>query len=133
VGYNKQNGALDYNVKPNSQLFGLGRHASMGGWGAWELAARYDFLDLRGTKILPGNIIPNPTPVPPSPGAGLVTQIPGTGAPNPGLLNMGTFAVNWWWNEYTRVQFEYIYAANQSNTFGHNAMSIGAARFQVEF
>ncbi len=133
VGYNKQNGTMDYNVKPNSQLFGLGRHAEMCGWGAWEVAARYDFLDLRGTKILAGNIIPNPTPVPPSPGAGLVTQIPGTGAPNPGFLNMGTFALNWWWNEYTRVQFEYIYAANQSNTFGHNAMSIGAARFQVEF
>jgi phosphate-selective porin OprO/OprP len=133
VGYNKQMGAMDYNVKPNSRFFGLGRNSSMCGWGAWELAARYDFLDLRATKVLPSNIIPNPTPVAPSPGAGLATQIPGTGAPNPGYLNMGTFALNWWWNEYTRLQFEYIYASNQSNLYGHNAMSIGAARFQVEF
>src|SRR4029079_6376229 len=38
-GYTNQMGALDYNVKPFREFFGLGRDQWFCGWGAWEVAA----------------------------------------------------------------------------------------------
>ena len=54
-GYNKQMGALDYNVKPFREFFGLGRDQWFCGWGAWEIAARYSYVNLASAAILPAN------------------------------------------------------------------------------
>ena len=47
AGYNKQMGAMDYNCKPFSEFFGLGSRKGICGWGAWEVAARWSYLDLQ--------------------------------------------------------------------------------------
>jgi phosphate-selective porin OprO and OprP len=119
TGYNKLMGALDYNVKPNSPFFGTGRKKSMGGWGAWEVAARWSWLDLNSTKVRADNFL-TPTPGPPS-------------SQNPGVLNEPTVALNWWWNEYMRVQLNYIHSMVTSPTVGLYATDIYSLRFQTEF
>jgi phosphate-selective porin OprO/OprP len=122
-GYNKLMGAMDYNVKPYSQFLGMGRNAGFCGFGAWEAAFRWSYLNLSSDKIVAANQLS---------GAGT----PGSGATlgvNPGILNEYTAALNWWWNEYTRVQFNLIRSDVQSNRTGFNALSIAAVRFQVEF
>jgi len=116
--YNKQAGVLDYNVTPYSDFFGLGRGRGIGGWGAWEVVARWTYVDL---TCHGANPIPPPTqPTPPS--------------PNFGVLNESTLGLNWWWNRYTRVQFNWIHSMpNYQNGTGFAPFDIFATRFQVEF
>lgn len=119
-GYNKNMGALDYNVRPFREFVavGRGRGRRMCGWGAWEVAGRWSYLDLRNIGVV--------TPV----GAGAGNAA----SPNTGVLNEGTLALNWWWNNFTRVQFNYIYTDMASNIgLGYQQMSTVAARYQIEF
>jgi phosphate-selective porin len=48
---------------------------------------------------------------------------------------MGTLALNWWWNQYTRVQFNYINVWQNSDfaIYGKSYTGIFAGRFQIEF
>ncbi len=55
AGYNKQMGVLDYNCKPFSEFMGMGAGHGMCGWGAWEVAARWSYLDLQTDRINPLN------------------------------------------------------------------------------
>ena len=128
AGYNKLMGALDYNVKPNSEFFGTGRKKRMGGWGAWQVAARWSWLDL-SHQVNPANqtllgVNPGPQALP-------VATPPVN--PNAGVLNEPTIALNWWWNQYMRVQFNYIYAMQNSVFYGRQNTDIYALRFQTEF
>lgn len=124
TGYNKMLGALDYNVIPHTRFFGIGRKKGLCGWGAWEMAARWSWLDLSSTQIRSSNYVAGQTTFP-------------TSAPppqiNPGVLNEPTVALNWWWNEYMRVQFNYIHSMVQTNTSGFYSTDIFALRFQTEF
>jgi phosphate-selective porin OprO/OprP len=152
VGYNKNMGAIDYQVKPYSNFFGLGRNSRMCGWGAWEVASRLSFLSLNGDILqqnqvaLPGsaavapNQAGNPNPF---------TVIPGGGGINQGQMVNMTVGINWWWNPFTRLTFNYIYtdvhSSNGGNNtvtvagaapyinYGVNTMHIFAGRFQFEF
>ncbi len=117
--YLKQAGVLDYNVVPYSDFFGLGRKRGFGGWGAWEVAFRWSWQDLSGVNINPANQISN-SPGPPP-------------APNPGVVNQTTFALNWWWNKFTRLQFNWIHSMPTYRGFGRAPFDICGARFQVEF
>ncbi len=118
-GYNKYFGALDYNVVPFSPFFGLGPNRGMCGWGAWEMAFRWSYLDLSARNINPANIVGPIAGPPPS--------------PNPGLLNETTLALNWWWSVYTRVQFNWIHSMANYNTRGFAALDVWAVRYQIEF
>jgi phosphate-selective porin OprO/OprP len=115
-GYNKQMGALDYNVKPFQEFFGLGRDQWFCGWGAWEIAARYSYVNLNAA-VAP---VAAPAVGPPP-------------SPNPGIVNDATLALNWWWNQYTRVQFNYIYVNANPLAAATGITNIYAARFQFEF
>jgi hypothetical protein len=67
--------------------------------------------------------------------------------PNYGVLNESTVGLNWWWNRYTRVQFNWIHSMpNYQSTLvtpavgapfatpsGYAPFDIFAARFQIEF
>ncbi len=119
AGYNKITGVMDYNVKPFSEFFGLGADKWMCGWGAWELAFRWSYLNMIGNNVDPANIVLPVNTVPPS--------------PNPGQVNQSTVALNWWWNQYTRMQFNWIHSMLDNNAHGFSAMDIFAARFQIEF
>jgi phosphate-selective porin OprO/OprP len=119
AGYIKQAGVLDYTVVPYAPFFGLGRHCGMGGWGAWEVAFRWSYVDLGPTNILPANQLSSAAGPPP--------------APNLGNLNQSTVALNWWWNKFTRLQFNWIHGMPDYNTIGFAPYDIFATRFQVEF
>jgi len=119
AGYNKQTGVMDYNVKPFSPFFGTGTKGQMCGWGAWELAFRWSYVNLVGANVDPANVLAGPPGPPPS--------------PNPGSANESTVAVNWWWNQYTRVQFNWIHAMPDYNTGGFAPFDIFGTRFQIEF
>lgn len=119
VGYNKPQGVLDYNVAPFSDFFGLGRGRRIGGWGAWEVAFRWSYLDLSATNINPANRLLPVVGPPPS--------------PNPAVVNETTLALNWWWNKFTRVQLNWIHSMPKYNGIGAAPFDILASRFQVEF
>jgi phosphate-selective porin OprO/OprP len=120
IGYLKQPGVFDYNVVPFTPLFGTGRRGHMVGWGAWEVAARYSYLDLSGVNIRPSNILPGPPgALPPS--------------PNAAVLNETTVGVNWWWNRFTRVQFNWIHSMPSYIGYGFAPFDIYGTRFQIEF
>jgi len=121
IGYLKQAGVFDYNVVPFTPFFGTGRHGRMAGWGAWEIAARWTWVDLSGVNIRPGNIV-EPTP------AGVLPP-----SPNAGVLNETTVGVNWWWNRFTRVQFNWIRSMPNYVGYGYAPFDIYGTRFQIEF
>ena len=78
-----------------------------GGWGAWQVAVRYSHADFTDDDI-----------------AG-------------GVLNSVTCGLNWYWNPYSRMQFNYIYGDiddhfpidGQTSAFHH----IIGTRFSVDF
>ncbi|GIW79364.1 MAG: porin [Gemmatales bacterium] len=76
-----------------------------GGWGAWEVAARWSYIDLNGTL-----------------GDG-----PGR------ALNDLTFGINWYLNERSKFQFNYIHAFLNDPTLGPSNADIFALRFQMDF
>lgn len=119
IGYLKQAGVLDYNVVPYTPFFGTGRKGRIGGWGAWEVAFRWSYVDLSGTAVNPANQISNVVGPPPS--------------PNAGVYNASTVGVNWWWNRFTRVQFNWIRPMPNYIGYGSAPFDIFATRFQVEF
>lgn len=118
--YLKQAGALDYNVVPYSDFFGIGRRkCTIGGWGAWEIAFRWSWIDLTGGNLLPANQLSNSAGPPP--------------APNPGVVNETTLGLNWWWNRFTRMQFNWIRSMPNYRGIGMAPFDIFGGRFQVEF
>jgi phosphate-selective porin OprO/OprP len=136
AGYNKQMGAMDYNCKPFSEFFGLGSRKGICGFGAWEVAARWSYLDLQSSRIKASNYVGTTgggLPVGPAVGTG-----PSATNPNPGVLNEGTLALNWYWNQFTRVQFNIIFC-NVSSQYvlpneGHQSlMEAYTMRYQIEF
>ena len=119
AGYSRQVGVMDYNVAPYDEFFSTKRGDRMCGWGAWEVAFRWSYVNLLNTDVNPANQLsdsPGPPPV-----------------PNPGRLNESTVAVNWWWNQYTRVQFNWIHSMINNTGRGPSTMNTFAARFQAEF
>lgn len=117
--YLKQAGVLDYNVVPYSDFFGTGRRRGFAGFGAWEVAFRYSYVDLTGASVNPGNQLSNSPGPPPS--------------PNNGVLNETTVALNWWWNKFTRLQFNWIHSMPNYANYGLAPFDIYGARFQIEF
>ncbi len=119
IFYNKQTGVFDYVVEPFSQFVGTGKRGKICGWGAWEMAFRWSYLNLVGNNVNPANIIAGGAGPPPS--------------PNPGAVNESTVALNWWWNRYTRLQFNWIHSMPSYTQFGYAPFDIFGTRFQVEF
>ncbi len=86
-----------------------------GGWGAWQIAARYSHADFSDQGILGG------------------------------VGDSMTFGLNWWWTPYSRMQFNYIYgsiAQRDPTTTGGVAVPGGltsgdydifGTRFMVDF
>jgi phosphate-selective porin OprO/OprP len=119
VLYLKQPGVLDYNVVPYTTFFGTGRRGRVAGMGAWEVAFRWTYVDLSCTNINPVNQLSNSPGPPPAPGYG--------------TYNAPTLALNWWWNRFTRVQFNWIHAMPDVRGQGPLPFDIFGTRFQIEF
>ena len=105
-------------VKPFENFFLVDRCCGGhgGGWGAWQVAARYSYGDFSDEDILGG------------------------------VGNSFTFGLNWWWTPHSRVQFNYIYGNIDNRdpaTTGGDALPAGVGtsgdyntfgtRFMVDF
>jgi phosphate-selective porin OprO/OprP len=119
IGYLKQVGAFDYTVVPYTPFFGTGRKGRIRGWGAWEVAARWSYVDLSDVNVRPENQLSDDPGPPPSPNAGIVNQT--------------TVGVNWYWNRFTKVQFNWIRSMPNYIGYGWAPFDIYGTRFQVEF
>ena len=98
--YNRQTGVFG-RVKPKRSV---GKEC---GPGAWEVAARWSYLDLSDSKSL-------------GPGPG-------------GRLNNITGGLNWYLNPFTKLQLNYIHAFLDNPTFGKSDADIVAMRAQIDF
>jgi phosphate-selective porin OprO/OprP len=117
--YLKQAGVFDYNVVPFTPFFGTGRHGRVRGWGAWELAFRWSYVDMSFKNLDPQNQLSQAAGPP---------QVPSLG-----VLNESTVGVNWWWNRFTRVQFNWIRSMPNHLGYGLAPFDIYGTRFQIEF
>jgi phosphate-selective porin OprO/OprP len=109
--YDRAAGAID-RVKPFTNFFWV--DTSSGhclGWGAWEVAARISTIDLNDQNV------------------------------RGGTLTDFTAGINWYWNPYTKLVFNYIHAWNDSTRIdpqtqlavGDNNTSAYAGRVQIDF
>ncbi len=77
------------------------------GWGAWELATRWSYVDYTDPAF--------------------------AGVDSAGQMNDLTVGLNWHWNPYTRVMFEYIHPWVNRNDIGVAQADILGMRMQVDF
>lgn len=121
--WNRKTGTLD-RVKPHENFFLLdrccgdtNRRGSGTGWGAWQAALRYSYADLNDSDGVAG-----------------ITNQDVFG----GIGEAVSLGVNWLWNPYTRLQFNYITGTIRNrNTIpgglvGGNYEILGA-RFMIDF
>ena len=89
IPWDRKTGTLG-KVKPFENFFMVDTcdGCSGGGWGAWQVAARYSYADYNDENILSG------------------------------VGEAATFGLNWWWNPNTRVQFNYIHGRINSRARG---------------
>ena len=73
------------------------------GLGAWEVYSRYSYIDLTDQDIIGGE------------GESL------------------TLGVNWYWNDYARMQFNYIYGDIDRDPLGNGNYEVFGARMMVDF
>jgi phosphate-selective porin OprO/OprP len=105
-GYKRKEAAFD-RVKPNTN-FWIVRTSDgpSAGWGAWELAARWSYLDFTDPALDDdGN----------------------------GTLHDLTLGINWYWNPYARMMFNYIHPFGNRDDVGANEADILGMRMQVDF
>jgi len=82
------------------------------GAGAWEVAARWSFLDYDDTGLV------------------AVGGEDGTR----GTLSNFTFGINWYWNPQTRLSFNYVHSKLNEAQTGHTArLDAFTSRLQIEF
>lgn len=99
--YDRKAGAID-RVIPHEN-FRFCRCGRGTGWGAWEVAGRWSYLDLSDDNIRGGTI------------------------------TNYTVGVNWYWNPYTKVVFNYVRSNPNSPLFPSSHTDIFALRAQVDF
>ena len=104
IPWNRKTGTIG-RVKPFENFFAVRDCDSVikRGWGAWQLAARYSFLDLNDEDIVGGE------------------------------GESYSFGVNWLWNEYARMQFDYMTGNIEQGTTGFGDYNAFGVRFMVNF
>ena len=96
--YDRKAGAIDRILPFHDFLTG-----DAAGWGAWELAARFSYIDLNDGGIAGGSMIDY------------------------------TAGLNWYWNRYTKVVFNYVAANPDHPTLGTSWTHMYGLRAQIDF
>ena len=118
-GYDRRFGALK-NVVPFTELIPLGRNG-IRGWGAFEVAGRLSYVDLRNPSSLNGH------------------YLSGTNNSGNGTLTDTTFGGTWFLNAHSKVQIDWIHAFLQNTStvantvHGFSQANFLVSRFQVDF
>lgn len=106
-GYKRKEAVFD-RVKPNTNFWIVRTCDGTDiGWGAWELAARWSYLDFTDPAL--------------------------AGVNEAGTLQDMTLGVNWYWTPYARMMFNYIHPFCNRHDVGANEADILAMRMQVDF
>lgn len=100
--YNRKQGAID-RIQVKRPFGILHNDECEYGWGAWELAARYSYINLNSKDI--------------------------TG----GQLSDMTLGLNWYINNYAKIQLNYIRAFLDNKTHGSSTANIVGLRAQLDF
>jgi phosphate-selective porin OprO/OprP len=118
--YDKKTGVLR-NPIPFEEFFSL-RPGGVCGWGAWEVAARYSFVDLRNPSKLDGhyyNSITNTFNTTSKAGNGQVQDV--------------TVGLTWFLNQHTKWQFNWIHSMIDNTAKGSSNLDSYVSRVQVDF
>jgi phosphate-selective porin OprO and OprP len=108
IPYNRKTGTIG-RLEPFENFFLMDRcgGGTCHGWGAFGIAARYSYLDVSDEDVLGG------------------------------VGNSGTFAFNWYWTAYSKLQFNLIYGEidERSPAIGTTGGSylMAGTRFAIEF
>lgn len=111
--YDKKYGTLGRLV-PHQDFFPLGSDG-IRGWGAWEVAARWSFVDIRNPDSLNGH------------------YLNGTSDLGNGILNDTTLGFTWFLNAHTKFQGNWIYCMLNNRDTGRSTANLFVSRIQVDF
>jgi phosphate-selective porin OprO/OprP len=111
--YYKKLAALG-NVVPYSDFISL-KPGGIVGWGAWEIAARWSYVDLRNPASLDGH------------------YLAGTSSTGNGTLNDSTVGATWFLNANTKIQFNWIHAMLENKVKGFSDADLFVSRLQMSF
>ncbi len=101
--YDRVAGAID-RIKPFENFFSVRtRDGICSGWGAWEVAGRASHLQLNSAGV------------------------------HGGTITDFTAGLNWYWNPYTKVVFNYINSTTNNTVFNAMHTHIFGMRMQVDF
>ncbi len=118
--YDKKLASLK-NVVPFTDFISL-KGDGIQGWGAWELAARWSFVDLRNPASLNGHYYDS-----------VKNTFTGTSNSGNGILNDATVGATWFLNAHTKIQFNWIHAMLNNTAKGFSTAELFVSRFQVDF
>ncbi len=99
--YDRKTGAID-RVMPKTNLCFGGTNCNPG-FGAWEVAARWSWLDLNDSVVAGGTITDY------------------------------TAGLNWYWNPYTKMVFNYVHAVSDTPAFPESHTDMFGVRAQIDF
>jgi phosphate-selective porin OprO/OprP len=128
-GYDKKLAALK-NVVPNHDFISFGRD-KMGdvGLGAWEIAGRVSYVELRNPNSLSGHYYDSTT--------NLYNAPASKGAVGNGTLTDTTLAFTWFLNAHSKFQFNWIHAflnnSSPGKVHGFSQADMFVTRVQVDF
>lgn len=111
--YDKKNGSLGRLV-PDRDFIPL-RSGGIRGWGAWEVAARWSFVDIRNPDALNGH------------------YLNGSSDAGNGILHDTTLGFTWFLNTHTKLQGNWIYSMLNNRVTGHSTANLFVSRVQIDF
>lgn len=111
--YNKTLGTLGTLV-PKTDFISF-RNGGIQGWGAWEVGARWSFVDIR-----------NPDELAPF-------YLNGTSDVGNGIMNDTTLGVTWFLNQHFKIQGNWIHCMLDNRVRGYSTANLFVSRVQVDF
>ena len=95
------------------------------GWGAWQVAGRLSFVELRNPAKMNGHYYDSTT--------GLFNSTAASNTAGNGTLADSTLGMTWFLNAHTKVQFNWIHAYLANSAKGFSNADLFVSRVQVDF
>jgi phosphate-selective porin OprO/OprP len=120
--YDKKLGSLK-NVVPFQEFISFrGENKGIIGWGAWEVAARLSYVELRNPSSLNGHYYNSVT-----------NKFDTTAKAGNGTLTDTTLGVTWFMTGHSKFQFNWIHAFLNNSAKGFSSADLFVTRVQVDF